>query len=266
MKLMLADDEKIFGETITHLLPWQEMGFDAPIHIAYDGMEAWEILQKEEIDLFLCDIEMPLLNGLDLQKRIVDHQLKTRTIFLTAFANFQYAQQALRLGVTDYILKPIQEEEFSSTIQLIVREIGQNKMDKTQLKQGGPQSLHSACAFIQGHLDQDLSRDDVAAAVYLNPDYLNRIFIKELGIGLAHYILEEKMKQAKKLLRETTLSVTEVGERSGYTNMSAFSYAFRRYTGTSPTDFRKGISPHQRALNHTKSRKKLYGMKSANSR
>lgn len=239
MKIMIVDDEKLAADALAESLDWKGVGFEE-VCVCYDAKQAWAILKERSIDLLLCDIEMPFMGGLDLQKKIVDAQLSTRTILLTCHADFSYARQALRLGVTDYLLKPVGEEELKDVVGRTMEEIRPVKSGKRlELSSALPSALQDACTYIEEHLDEEIGRDDVAGAVFLNPDYLNRIFKKELNMSLSHFILEKKMQQACRLLCETTLSVSEIAEKVGYTNFSAFSYAFRRSIGCSPTGFRR---------------------------
>lgn len=239
MKLVIVDDEKLAADTLAQGYPWEDYGF-TDVKAYYDGEQAWQDLKQGDTDLMLCDIEMPLLDGLELQRRVVECQLSTRTILLTCHADFRYAQQALRLGVTDYLLKPVEEAELKEVVSQAAAELRMQGIKSSHQKRELPQALRDACQYIDQHLSEDLGREEVARAVFLHPDYLNRIFKKELNVSLTHYILEEKMKRAQELLQTTNLSVTEIGGTVGFTNMSAFSYAFRRSTGRTPTSYRKG--------------------------
>lgn len=238
MRLLIVDDEMLAAHALADNFDWGEKGFSEVI-VRYDGDQAWEILSNGNVDLLLCDIEMPFMDGLHLQKRIVEHQLKTRTVLLTCHADFVYAQQALRLGVTDYLLKPIVENELNEVVDQAVIEIRANKMKNNEPRGMKSKILEKACDYIALHLGEEIGRDEVAGAVFLNPDYLNRIFKKELNVSISHYILEEKMKKAQELLRTTDYSVSTIGDMVGFSNFSAFSYAFKRSTGCSPTAFRK---------------------------
>ncbi|MBQ8640183.1 MAG: helix-turn-helix domain-containing protein [Lachnospiraceae bacterium] len=93
--------------------------------------------------------------------------------------------------------------------------------------------------YVYHHLDQEIRREDVAAAVFLNPSYVSRIFKKETGISLKDFILQEKMKMARILLKSTALPISIVAQRVGYTNFSHFSQVYRKIYGISPTEERK---------------------------
>lgn len=92
--------------------------------------------------------------------------------------------------------------------------------------------------YIALNLDQDLSRETISAEVFLNPDYLSRIFKKETGYSISDYVLAERIREAKELLRQGNLSVSSVAASVGYTNFSHFAKIFKKYVGTGPTEYR----------------------------
>ena len=96
-------------------------------------------------------------------------------------------------------------------------------------------------AIVEQRLGEELSREELASAVYLNPAYLSRLFRKETGMVLTDYILQEKMRRASDLLATTDLSVSEIGSRLGYGNFSYFARLFRKVHGATPQDYRKSL-------------------------
>lgn len=237
MKLLIVDDEYLVTDALVSEYDWEKMGI-SEVYAAYNGEDAWNILKDDEIDIMLCDIEMPLMNGIELQKKVVECVLKTVTIFLTCRSDFLSVQQALRLGVCDYILKPVSQDEIVDVVMRVGRKLHPDCTDDL-IPQAESEPVRKACQYIEDHLHDDIQRNKIAEHVYLNPDYLNRLFNKELGKSITQYIIERKIKRAKNLLKSTDLSITEICVQSGYPNMSAFSYAFRRHTGYTPTAYRK---------------------------
>jgi len=92
--------------------------------------------------------------------------------------------------------------------------------------------------FIANHIDQDLSRDMIANHVFLNPDYLSRIFKKETGYSISDYVLKERINLAKELLSQTNIPVSSIASAVGQTNFSHFARIFKKYVGLGPTEFR----------------------------
>ncbi|WP_373231932.1 response regulator [Cohnella sp.] len=95
--------------------------------------------------------------------------------------------------------------------------------------------------YISENLHQEIPREDIAANVFLNPSYLSRLFKKETGVSLSDYILKEKMTEAKRLLAQTEMQITQIAEALGYMNLSHFITMFKKFNGTTPMNFRKKI-------------------------
>lgn len=92
--------------------------------------------------------------------------------------------------------------------------------------------------FILSNLDREISRDDIADHVFLNPDYLSRLVRKETGATISEYIQTERMALAKSLLEKSDLPIGQVAKKSGFHNFSHFSNTFRKHTGLTPNDYR----------------------------
>ena len=95
--------------------------------------------------------------------------------------------------------------------------------------------------YVRSSVGKDISRKDVADRMYLNPDYLDRVFKKETGMSVNRFITTEKVNMAKKLLNKGELSVSEVASLCGYTNLSGFSAMFKKETGENPIDYKKRV-------------------------
>lgn len=93
--------------------------------------------------------------------------------------------------------------------------------------------------YVEDNIDQAIGVSDVATALFMNPDYLSRLFKTEKGISLKEYIIQRKMQSAQVLLRTTSLPVSIIASKLGYDNFSHFSQAYRKKMGMSPTDERK---------------------------
>lgn len=114
--VLLVDDEENVLEILKTTIQWQELGVDK-IFTAADGQYALEILQKQTIDLLITDIKMPRLDGINLLRKVKLLYPEIRCILLTAYGEFEYAKEAINLGVENYLLKPVAKEEVEQTVQ-----------------------------------------------------------------------------------------------------------------------------------------------------
>ncbi len=98
--------------------------------------------------------------------------------------------------------------------------------------------------YIHTHYGDDLTRNDLAEIVFLNPDYLARLFKKETGISLGSYVIQVRITAAKNLLETTHLSVYTIANKVGYTNYSYFSKLFKQEVGLPPNEYKKEQQAH----------------------
>ncbi|ODR28293.1 response regulator transcription factor [Eisenbergiella tayi] len=114
--ILLVDDEKSVLNTLTSSIQWQQFGVEK-ILTATDGIQALNIMQKNHTDLLITDIRMPNMDGLELLTKVRKLYPATHCILLTAYSEFEYARQAIKLGVENYLLKPFQKNEMEETIE-----------------------------------------------------------------------------------------------------------------------------------------------------
>ena len=106
LKIFLAEDEVIVRETIKRMIPWEELGFEL-VGEAADGEKALPLLIRQKPDLLITDIKMPFMDGLTLAKLAKKELPELKIVILSGYDDFNYAKQAINIGVEDYLLKPI---------------------------------------------------------------------------------------------------------------------------------------------------------------
>ena len=121
---MIVDDENMICELIRKLLDWGNLGIQLAA-IAHDGETAFNLAKEIRPEIIITDIRMPGIDGLTLIERIQELQLQTKFIIISGYKEFDYAVRAIRYGVSDYLLKPIQKQQLNDT----VRKLCQNVVD-----------------------------------------------------------------------------------------------------------------------------------------
>lgn len=106
LKIFLAEDEVIVRETIKRMIPWEELGFEL-VGEAADGEMALPLLIRQKPDLLITDIKMPFMDGLTLAKLAKKELPELKIVILSGYDDFNYAKQAISIGVEEYLLKPI---------------------------------------------------------------------------------------------------------------------------------------------------------------
>jgi len=112
-------------------------------------------------------------------------------------------------------------------------------MDYVTSLEQSPNVVDKAKAYILERLEEDISREDIAAHVFLNPDYLTRIFKKETGQSISDYLLQQRLSLAANLLTNTDMPISTIASRIGYSNFSHFSRIFKKYMALGPLEYRQ---------------------------
>lgn len=126
LNVLIVDDEPIVCKGLRETVPWDELD----VHIvgeAHDGEEALEVLDREDVDLVLSDIRMPGMDGLELARQVSERYPGKRVVMLSGYDEFEYAKQALRLGVKDYLLKPVDIGELMGVVRNIRDELAKER-------------------------------------------------------------------------------------------------------------------------------------------
>jgi two-component system response regulator YesN len=122
MMILLVDDEPFAVDDLAMTIDWDALGIEA-VFKAYSGAEALDILGRRPIDIVVTDITMPGMSGLELAAAIRKRWKQTKVILLSGYAEFDYARQALEIGVSEYLTKPISDEEFVRKLKQVMQTI-----------------------------------------------------------------------------------------------------------------------------------------------
>lgn len=257
MNLLIIDDEIEMIHGILSGVCWSNLLFQN-IFKATGVTEAKQVMERESVDVVLCDIEMPDGFGLDLVEWIREHYVDVECLILTCHEEFEYARRAISLGCCDYILKPIIYRELEVKLAEISRRIQANKVnvkyqtfgrewmkhigqeeETGQKKLSRKEMVEQVKAYVRTHLQEDLKTEVLAGIIFITPDYLFRIFKKEEGITLLDFIVQERMFLASELLKENRLTISRIAYECGYDNYSYFSQVFKKKFGVTPREFQK---------------------------
>lgn len=242
-KLVIADDEYEIRYGLVNYFPWDELGFEV-IGQAANGREALEIISEGNTDVLLCDIHMPVMTGIDVIKEIHKQNYPVFTVFLSGYQEFQYAQNAVKYGAKNYILKPTKFPEITETFTQIKKELDQRSqpqvqpisMNKSSNVENDPIILKIKEYVKKNYKNATL--EEAAQMVFMNPHYISKYFKQKTDENFSDYVFQIKMEEAGKLLKNMEFKTYEVSEMVGYSNAKNFTRAFRKYFGVSPKEYR----------------------------
>ena len=130
INILIVDDEKIEREGLKYLFSMEEG--ERKIYEASNGKQALQIIRTEDIQLLLTDIKMPHMDGLELSRKAKEEKPDLQIVIFSGYNDFTFAQEAIRYGVTEYILKPVDPDDFHSVICKVEKEISLQRQKETK--------------------------------------------------------------------------------------------------------------------------------------
>lgn len=266
-KLLLVDDERIIREGIKFMVNWTGLGIS--IHEAKNGLEAYDVIVNEMPHIVLTDIKMPGLNGLELIEKTKEKFPDIVFVILSGYGEFDFARKAMQYGVKYYLLKPSNENEITDVLIKVIDELREkiekekfissikSKMEKTM-----PQVKEQFLRDFYGHnarknnalidsilkcINENIHNEQLTLSwiakeiVYMNEDYLGKLFKKKMNENFCHYVNRVRMEKAKRMMEEIKdCKICEVAEQVGFgSNPQYFAQIFKKYTGYAPTEYKK---------------------------
>lgn len=234
--ILIVEDESLILQDILTLFDWKAAGFETLT--AANGVQGLSVFRKTRPSIVMTDVRMPHMDGLTMIERIRELAPETKFILLTAYQDFDYARTALRLGVTDYLLKKDLSE---ATIRQALENLSKKPTpdlpagtDRTELSP----VVERAAAYIRGHYSEpDLRIGGVCLACGISASRLSARFRDEMDMTVNEYITFIRLENAKRLLLAGKHKVYEVADMVGYRNQAYFSTIFQEHTGMKPNKY-----------------------------
>jgi two-component system, response regulator YesN len=253
--IVLCDDEQLERDALQRIFAQSP----APVTVVGavgNGIDAIRLAEEAEPDIIFMDIRMPGMSGLDAARQILAGRPTTQVVILSAYSDFAYAQEALRLGVMDYVLKPAEPQALYDAVNRSLARIEQQERNRQQrlvlerrlaeilpafpgVDSAADDVILAAIQYVRAHYADKLTLEAVAAAVSLNPAYFSRLFVERTGSNFKQYVIWVRMEAAKYLLAETNLQVGQIADDVGYSDANHFSVRFKKTVGRTPKQYRK---------------------------
>lgn len=234
--MMIVDDEPHVRALLKNCVNWGEIGIDI---VAETGSadEALELAEKINPAIICLDICMPFMNGIEIARAIRERNPTTAIVMISGHDNFSYAQQCIRLGITDYLLKPINEEYLSELMRGICRKLDE---EGSFMPAAGNVTIREIASWLNDNFArEDLSLQTVASIFHLNPSYLSRAFKQETGENWVDYLTRLRMDRAMQIAKNTDRKCYEIAQDVGFSDPKYFSACFKTFAGKTVNEFRK---------------------------
>lgn len=252
-KVLLVEDEDIIRHGIRQSVPWEE--FDCCVAgEAGDGEEGSRMIEELKPDIVITDINMPVMDGLAM---LAATKLKYdyAAVILTGYSEFEYAREAIRNGVSGYVLKPLNMNEMKEALAQAVLETRNIRYlrQKNQVeKEGGDISLletdkeytdpvvQSILKYIEKNYRDKIMLSDLADELHYSERYISQKFQKAVGTTVIEYLNRYRIQKALVIIRKKSLPLSEVGWEVGIGEYKYFNHVFKKYIGCSAKEYQQG--------------------------
>lgn len=272
-KVIIVDDEPIIVEGLQKGIEWANWDCEI-VGTAGNGMEGLKLVKKLKPNILISDISMTNMDGLAMVAAIKSEYPNIEVCLLTGFRNFEYAQQAIKLGVTRFLLKPSKIDELEEAIEAMIKnlkangEMGENIVEniwnindekeryiyntfikdrpeivdteevKIRFTDANNFILKNALMFMYDNYVLKLSLMDVAEQCYISNWHLSKLLNQYTGKGFFEIINIIRLDKAKELLKTTSKKIQDISEEIGFQDVTHFSRIFKNHVGVSPKEYR----------------------------
>lgn len=243
-RVVLIDDERLIVEGLRKVVKWEDYRCEV-VATASDATSGAAAIRQHQPHILFTDIRMPGDDGLTMLAGLRSEYPDMQVIVLTGYRDFQYAQEAIRLGVARFLLKPSKMGEIHEALQAVTE-----RLDKAlpaeaaeELREhSGSFLVRQATAYIESHYAEKLTLQEVADACYVSQWHLSKLLSKHTDGNFYDVLNTVRINAAKKLLRDPSLRIGEIGERVGYADTAHFARVFKKIVGMSANEYRNSLS------------------------
>lgn len=245
-KVLIADDEAIVREALQTLIDWDGLNCQI-VYKASDGIDAWNYLNNNIVDIAILDIKMPGLTGLQIGQLLREENSSISFIFLTAYSEFELVREALRISAADYVTKSNFEIELPKAIIKCIGSMKKKSMpfdpdvNIPQIKKEYSDPVNQIISYIRTHYTERINLNDLSELVHMNDSYICRVYKKQTNFTIFEDITRYRLHQAKMRLKIGD-SVKKVSEECGFESPAYFTNVFTKIEGISPKEYRSEYS------------------------
>ena len=251
-KAMIIDDEPIIVQGLSRSVPWEKYNCEV-VATAGNGVEGKQLIEELRPHLIFLDICMPEMDGLTMVAGLKSEFPDLEVSILTGYRDFDYAQEAIRLGVTRFLLKPSNMDELGEAIQtmtdkLKAKQVGTEEKESGEEREAeGHESVASsfivknALQYIEENYTQKLKLADVAEKTYVSQWHLSKLLNRHTGQNFSEILNNVRIEKAKELLKDPSLRIGDIAENVGFLDMAHFSRVFKKQVGISANEYRNTV-------------------------
>lgn len=242
-RVVLVDDEQIIVEGLRRVVKWPEFGCQV-VGTASDAASGADAIRALHPHILFTDIRMPGQDGLVMLAGLRSEFPNMQVTVMTGYRDFAYAQEAIRLGVTRFLLKPTKMDEIHEALQAMVSHLSKlppEEAAEEQTQSAGSFIVDQALAYMRSHYREKLTLQTVADCCYVSQWHLSKLLNRHTGKSFYDILNAIRIQKAKELLTDPKLKIGEIGEMVGYADTAHFARTFKKLEGMSANECRNGL-------------------------
>lgn len=237
-KVVLIDDEYIIVEGLRRVVRWSDYSCTI-VGTGEDAVSGAEIIRREKPDILFTDICMPGQDGLTMLAGLRSEFPDMQVTVLTGFPEFSYAQKALHLGVTRYLLKPSKMNEINEALEAMTAKLAKQIPVEEELESNvNSFVVRRAMDFMKEHFAEKLTLQDVADHCYVSTWHLSKLLNRYSDKSFYDILNSLRIEKAKQMLQDPQCRIGDISEAVGYVDTAHFSRVFKRQEGISANEYR----------------------------
>lgn len=272
-RVLLVDDEQIERMSLAKKID-RYYGDKVDIYHAVNGREAVAMCGEQKNDIVIMDISMPEMNGVMAAKYIRKMDDECSIIFLSAYDDFEYARNAIKVRALDYLLKPCDMNDLLAVMDTALQKLdkenvfngnsisGKEQNKETEIcgsnannvRENRPKrtdnvrnsdeqtTIKYLKEYVENNYIYDISMQEAAEEMGYSDAYFSKLFKQYFNQNFTAYLTEYRIKKAKELLSNTNHSIKDISRMVGYTDSNYFAKIFKRLVGEIPSKYRENLT------------------------
>ena len=242
-RVVLIDDESIIVEGLRRVVKWADYGCEV-VGTASDAAEGTELIRRLRPHILFTDIRMPGQDGLSMLAGLRSEFPNMQVAVLTGYRDFSYAQEAIRLGVTRFLLKPSKMDEIREALETMtgkLDQLPQESDEDDQTQNAGSFIVNKAIRFMEENYRQKLTLQEVADCCYVSQWHLSKLLNRYAEKSFYDILNSIRIQAAKKLLEDPSLKIGDISEMVGYADTAHFARIFKKLENMSANEYRNSL-------------------------
>lgn len=234
MDIVIVEDEQRARRSLRNLITSIDERY-VVVAEASDGRKGFEMIRAIRPDVVFTDIRMPVMDGIAMIQGLVNLNIRTRFVILSAHEEFEFARRAVSLGVKEYLVKPITYDEVEEVLRRLERPESKQLHDADQSLSGRYPDAHllvrKALAVIESSYATRISQEELARSLHVTPEYFSGLFRKDIGESFPRFVNTYRIHMAKALLENSEVAAKDIPIMVGFSDLKYFYKVFRDITG-----------------------------------